>query len=277
MKLIKFFVALIVILSLCFLSLAEKRKPRKSMKELTDRNSPSYVPYPYPKNKKEIFEDMKYFFVDLTAGAFASFVGEPPITDIITSDLFGPGPSYKIGKIVKVRNRISKMPDDFSWLVYIIDTEGDAVMRITVAASGLVLDAGAVDKKKLPKYPEKTRKKMERLMKVLDEKDVRKNLSDTLDYQIKDKDIKKLERVGFKSKIGDILYPMWEFTLKDGSVYYYSESRDMTFEIERRISWKKKNKFRTPIRDIVSLHDFIPDTISDELLTLKPASKRKKQ
>jgi hypothetical protein len=31
------------------------------MKELTDPTSPSYVPYPYPKNREEIIADFKYY------------------------------------------------------------------------------------------------------------------------------------------------------------------------------------------------------------------------
>lgn len=278
MKLLKTIIIFIIVITFCFPLIAEKRKPRKSMKELTDPNSPSYVPFPYPKNKKELIADMKYYFIDLSEGATTSHIdGGTPINDIITKDLFGPNPTYKFGKIVTVKNRASYFPDDYLWLVYVLDSEGDAVMRIVVKASGLVMEDFAIDKTRLQDYPEHTRQSLTRLMKVLDEKDVKNNLSGILGRQIEEKDIKKLDRMGFKSKVGDFLCPLWQFTLKDGSVYIYSEKRNMVYEIDKKITWKKMNKHVRPtIRDLVSHNDYLPDTISDELVTLKPVKKKKK-
>lgn len=275
MRSLKIIVILFVILTLFFPVTAEKRKPRKSIKELSDPNSPSYVPYPYPKNRNELIADIKYFYVDVSGGAYSFYIGGTPIDKIITSDLFSSSSTYKIGKIVKVKNRMSYLPDDYAWLIYVNDQEGDAVMRIMVRASGIVMGNWAIDKSEFPQLPERTRKAQKRMLKVLEEEDVKKILSEVLNDQLEDKDIKKIERVGYKSGIGDILTPSWKFTMKDGSVYYYSENRDMVYEIDERISWKKKDKLRPPIRNKVTHCDYLPDTISDELLTLKPASKRK--
>lgn len=278
MKLFKLIITLIIFLSLCLPSLAEKRKPRLSMKELTDRNSPTYVPYPYPKNKKELLADIKYYYIDMTAGASSSYVGKTPISKIIIADLFGPNSNYKVGKIFKVKNRIAEFPDEYLWLVYIMDSDNDAVMNISVMECGLVIGGGAINKKALFTYPEETRKKLKKAMKVKEKKDVKKFLSDFLGNQIEDKDIKKIERVAYLSTLGSFNSPMWEFTMKDGIVYYYSEKRDMVYEIDERIPWKKiSKKGRQSIRDFVSHRDYLPDTISDELLTLKRAKKRKKQ
>jgi hypothetical protein len=255
---------------------AEKRRPRKSMKELTNPNSPSYVPCPYPKNRKEIIRNIKYYYVDLTKDAKSFFIGGVPVSKRITTDLFSPYPNYKIGKIVKVKNRSSKLPDDHTWLVYVMDAEDDAVMRIVVFASGLVYGGGAVDKNELINYPSSTRDKLKRLMKVKHETDVKKHLSESLGRHVDDHEIKKLERVGFFATIGDFQCPLWEFTMKDGTIYYYSEDRDIVYRVDKKLSWKKDKKGRRPaIRDFLSHRDYFPDTINDELVSLKPLPRKK--
>lgn len=277
MKYFKYIIIFLVILSMCIFIFPEKRKPRLSMKELTDRNLPTYVPYPYPKNKKEILDDIKYYYIELTNKANFSHTGKTPINKTITANLFGPKPVYRVGKILKVKNRISDFPEEYSWLVYIMDSDNDAVMKIAVMASGLVIGGSAIDKEQLPTYSAKTRESLKKVMKVKEVKDVKKILSTFLGSKIEDKDIKNIERVAYLSTIGDFHSPLWEFTMKDGSMYYYSEKRDTVYEIDQRIPWKKMSKKnRQPIHELVSHRDYFPDTISDELVTLKPASNKKK-
>jgi hypothetical protein len=276
MKTLKCTAFMLIIALLCFPVSAEKRKPKKTMKELTDPNSPSYVPYPYPKNRKEIIEDIRYYCVDLNVGTKSAFVGEVPIVVKIEEDLFSSNSKYKIGKIVKVKNRSSYLSEEFCWLVYVMDDEGDAVLRFELEASGIVMGSGAIDKNNYSKYSPDLVKRFKRLSKVLEEKNVKKFLSDSLGIPVDDK-IKKMVRMGVDAAIGDITFPMWEITMKDGTVYYYSEIRDEVYEIEDRLPYNRDKNGLWPSRKAKVPHwNFFPDTINDELVVLKPVSKNKK-
>jgi len=54
----KYLSIIFLILSLTQIVMAEKRIKPKSMQELTDPSSPSFVPYPYPKTNEEIIADI---------------------------------------------------------------------------------------------------------------------------------------------------------------------------------------------------------------------------
>ncbi len=61
MKCTKLIILLVLIGLISFPLAGEKRMARTPMKELTCRNSLSYVPFPYPKNRREILADFKYY------------------------------------------------------------------------------------------------------------------------------------------------------------------------------------------------------------------------
>jgi hypothetical protein len=269
MNALKLMVIFLLISLLCLPASAEKRIPRKSMKELSDPGSPSYVPYPYPKNRAEIIEDMKYYYSDVFDESQDSFGGVISITDKIIFDLFKKNSKYKIGEIVKVKNREETLPDDYSWLVYILDEKGDAIMRVSLMASGLAMESGAIDKNEFYKYPPKTIEFQKRLLKVLTEKKVKESLSSALGYPVDDKLFKKMERIGFFTTVGSFNTPLWEITMTDGTIYYYSEIRDMIYSIIEKIPWKKDNRgFRPDKRSLVPRKNYLPDTLNDELVVL---------
>ena len=272
MKALKIIILLLVILVLFLPSYSEKRAPRKSMKELTDPESPSYVPYPYPKTREEIIADIKYFYDDSSDSTKYSFVGGIPIDRRIYMSLFTPNSKYKFGEIVKVKNREASLPDDYTWLIYVMDLDGDAVMRIYLRASGLVMGSGAIDKNEFYKYPERTKKFQQRLLKVLKEKDVKKFLSQSLGFVVDDNQINKIERIGFDSTIGDYQTPLWEITMKDKTIYYYSEIRNTVYKISEKVSWEKNKWGLRPDRNaMVPLNAcYLPDTLNDELVVLEP-------
>ena len=274
MKALKIIMLFLVIMVLFLPSYPEKRAPRKTMKELTDPNSPSYVPYPYPKTREEIIADIKYYYDDASDSTKYSFVGDVPIDHIICMSLCKSDSNYKFGKIVKVKNRQARLPDNYTWLVYVMDSEGDAVMRIYLRASGLVMGGGAIDKNEFYKYPEKTKKMQQRLLKVLKEKEVKTFFSQSLGFVVDETKIKKLERIGLYSPISRYHVPLWEITMKDKTVYYYSEAEDMVYKIREKIPWKKdKNGLRPDKRAMVPLNTrYLPDTLNDELVVLEPVS-----
>ncbi|MCU0289523.1 MAG: hypothetical protein MUF15_24405 [Acidobacteria bacterium] len=91
-----------------------------SIKELTDPNSPSYVPCPYPKTREEIIADFKYYtenFCGKKDGYKESSIHSyESNTDKISMNIFKPEAEYKIGEIFKLGNRIPGFADDYIWL-----------------------------------------------------------------------------------------------------------------------------------------------------------------
>lgn len=58
--------------------------------------------------------------------------------------------------------------------------------------------------------------------------------------------------------------------MKDGTIYYYSEVRDMIYCVSERKSWKKdKNGIRPARMYMVSHQNYLPDTLNDELVVLE--------
>jgi hypothetical protein len=269
-------IAILIILFILPAS-ATKRRERESMAQLTDSDSPYYVPFPYPKNRTELIADIKYYYIDLTKNAKSAFIGGTPPHKIITKDLFSPNPKYKIGKIVKVKNNIDYLPDDYYWLVYVMDSQGDAVMRIAMQASGLGLMGSTIDKNEFMWLSEESKKSVIKSMKVLEEKDIKKYLSESLEDTAIDGKIKKIERLGIKGKIGDFTSPLWQIIMKDGAIYYYSERQDQVYSISEERSWKKDNRGlrKRPALDWENPWDFIPDRINDKLIILKRLPKKK--
>jgi hypothetical protein len=280
MKATKYIAVLILIFSICFPAYGEKRVKPKPMKELTEPKSPSFVPYPYPKNREEIIADLKHYVEKYCNDTESVWIGEVPSTEIVLKNLLEPSSIYKIGKIIKVKNRSHKESHDYSWLIYIMDLEGKVIMRAALDAYGLYIMGGALREQDLESVPNpKDREKLKRSWKLLTDEDIRNILSDSLGRSIGDHEIKKMSRVAYYSKLGDFLCPLWEIEMADGKIYYYSMNGDMIYNIEKKISWKKYNNgYRTPPGLLLEPNqDYLPDTINDELVVLKAHPRGKKQ
>jgi hypothetical protein len=278
MKIFKCIIISVLIIVLVLPASAAKRRKGESMVELTDPDSPSYVPFPYPKTRAELIADIKYYYVDLTENAESAFVGGMPLSKKISVDMFKPDTKYKIGKIVKVKNIIDFLPDDYYWLIYVMDQEGDAVMRISMQASGLGLSGCAIDKNEFSKYSEKRKQSQKRKLKVLEEKNIIKALTDALGDVVEEGKIKKIERLGLFGRIAGFTTPLWQIFMKSGTIYYYSERRDMVYCVTEKRSWEKDYRgfFPKPALDWKHPWDFIPDRINDKLILLKRIPKKNK-
>ena len=279
MRSTKYIIALFLIFLLCFPVTGGERPKPKSMKELTDPNSPFYVPIPYPKKRAEIITDLKYFIEqDKNAeGVKEAYVeGYIPLTESILHNLVEPDTVYRIGKIFKVKNRFDRVADKYTWLIMIMDQDGKSAMRIAMLSSGLMSMCGAIGKNDLESASPKHRKKLERLQKVIEDEDIKNILSESLGRFISDNEIKKMERVAYPSTMGDFLTPVWEIKMSDGTLYYYIEIEDMVYSIDKKIPWKKTEKGYRPSKlSLVPHNDFLPDSISDELIILKKIPRKK--
>ncbi len=269
----KYIVVLLLIIVFSLQLSGEERKKPLSMKELTDPKSPSYVPYPYPKKRAEIIADFKYYcekFCGETNGYKGAFArGYENITDKISLNLLEPHPEYQIGEIFKVKNRIAGFADDYTWLILVMDRNGQIVMRVALHASGLMIGAGAIGEQDKTTASPEERQNFTRLRKLFTEKDVKNALSESIGSTFTGNEIKKMERVAYPSAMGDYLHPVWEITMADGTIYYYIEIDDMIFGIDKKIPWKKNNQGYRPSALSLAPHwDYLPDMIDDELVIL---------
>lgn len=280
MKSLKFIVVLFLVLLFSLPVTGDKRPNKKSMKELTDPDSPSYVPYPYPKNRKEIIADLRYYVeyhCGDVKGMKKSYVkGFYPVTQTIFHNLMGPNPDYEVGKIIKVKNRMEFLSDDYYWLIPIMDREGNIAMLSSMLASGLMAVSGANTKEDIETASPQQRYHMKRQQKPLTDEKVKSILSESLGYSIEDHEIIKMERVAYPGTIGAFLHPVWEIKMTGNRLYYYSDSRDTVYSVEKRLQWKKNsNGFRKARREMASHRDYLPDMLNDEFVILKKIPRKK--
>jgi hypothetical protein len=277
MNTIKSIIGLILVLCLFQAALAEKRVKPLPMKDLTDPSSPSYVPYPYPKNRVEIIEDLKYaikIHCSYNPGAYSE--GKIPNIDKILLQVSEEHPNYEIHEIVKVKNRNCLKAHDYDWLIIIRGVNGEIAARVILTASGLF--ASALDTTDVVKRDEKILPNSPRGLHVfIREQDVLDCLSESTLGKVDKNEIKKMERVVMPSRLGYSLTPTWEIKFKNGKTYYFSQTWDTIYEAVDKKSWKKDKKGHR--KDIFSLiprtSDFLPDSINDEIIVLKKIKKQK--
>ena len=271
----KHLIVMFLVLGLFNVNFAEKRPKPKSMKELTDQQSPSYVPYPYPKKRGEIIADLEYAINKLLALSEGHYIdGNTPTIKKILLQLLEKNSEYKIGEITKVKNRSSRMAHDYTWLIFIMDENNEIAARVSMRATGLFGSAAAsghgtgmsgnsFSSGKGPKFS-KT------------DEEVLNILSGVTGRTVTKSKVKHMERVAFQSTLGDLLAPMWEIKLHDNTLYYYSIKRDTVYVLKEKIPWKKnKNGIRMNVKYLVpNSDDFVPDTVNDEILVLKKLKRK---
>lgn len=132
MNKMKYLIIFILVLCVLQMTFAEKRAKPLPLKVLKDPSSPNYVPYPYPKNKKELIEDMKYAIKKMylpREDIHSVIEGTLPPSHTILPNLLEKKPVYKIGKIMKVKNLLSGHPYDYYWHIIILN-EDDTIAAI---------------------------------------------------------------------------------------------------------------------------------------------------
>jgi hypothetical protein len=281
MKCTKILAAAFLIFSFCLPIAGEKRAAPKSMKELTDSKSRYYVPYPYPKNRKEIIANL-YYFIEKRCKLrthLTSIDQRVPLADSLLVELLKLKPIYKVGKIFKVKNRNADLTHDYIWLVLVMDRHNEIVVRAAMATSGVMVSYSPVGFASYERAVHGGCINLDRILKPQTVDDVKRFLSDSLGYTVKNHEVKKIERVAYtSSRLGNLLVPVWEIKMADGSIFYYSECRDAVYSIDKKIHYKEDNSGKTPYL-LVSRHglDYLIDTIDDVgILLNKMPRKRSK-
>ncbi len=145
---------------------ASKKPPPFSLKVLTDPDSPSFVPFPYPKTDFEIIEDFKYG-VKILFGSKEKIMAALKRGDFdyvnLGRNLFGDNPSWKVARIIKIKDLIERSPNLHYFILKIVDEKGAVVATGALADCGLwmgVMHCSEPNKFK----PYKTKKQVKELV-----------------------------------------------------------------------------------------------------------------
>jgi len=263
----KSFIFILMIAFLIQSVLAEKRVKPKTIEELTNTASPSFVPFPYPESQAEIIADIEYAFKKFNAeGKSEIFLkNKIPPAKQFELDFSNENSNYKIGKITKVKNISPGFSEDYYWLVIVLNKNNSIAARIVVHANGLWGQTSFYSSEVKPQF-------------IMSDQDVVSKLVQATGKNIEKKDIKKIERIAFPSVLGYLLMPTWEITLKDKSIYYYSFSKDAVYCIDKRIPWTKDNKGNRPDwRQLVPNMNFALNEIDDTIILFKKVKSKGKK
>jgi hypothetical protein len=145
---------------------ASKKPPPFSLKVLTDPDSPSFVPFPYPKTDVEIIEDFKYG-VKILFGSKENIKAALARGDDdhvnLALNLFGDDPSWKVARIIKVKDLIERSPNLHYFILPIVNEKGVVVAIGALADCGLWMGVECcLEGKKFKRY--KTKKQVKELV-----------------------------------------------------------------------------------------------------------------
>jgi hypothetical protein len=267
MKINKIIIIISLVLILAIPMTAKKRRSPHSIDELTNPESPSYVPYPYPKNRKEVIYDLIYGIKKTSIPHEGSFVaGRIPESEKILLNLLEANSIYEVGKIFRMKNLSSGNAHDFSWFIFIADQSGENVYRVYLNANGLLGGGGPIK----PEHRAGFNKSKKGVLTIL---------SESIDIPVKDLKTKRIDRMAFGAgSIGDKFSPTWEIEMKDGKKYYYSIMKDMIYAIDEKRERKlDKNGRHGPWLHLVNygVEEFVFDDLEDKIIILKKIKRKK--
>lgn len=235
---------------------AEKKKPPQlPLKELTNPNSPSYVPYPYPKTDFEIIEDFRYavkIHFSLKEGKRTSIINGYPDYSKLMLDLLGDKPILEVTEIIKVKDLVETSPSDYYFLLQIVNKEGEVLAVGSIEECGLMAGVTFYSKKNKFK-PFKTEKKVkEMLYNALNHTNI---------------EINEIERIALHSTVCSPYAPL--FKIKSSKGTFFVDHNDNVYSIESEIPWSKKNGYPDPEHKRI----LILDSLNEKALFLKKVNK----
>jgi hypothetical protein len=208
----------------CWTMQAEEkdRLPRGlSINDLTDPKSPSYIPIPFPKTKAGITEDLMYQLSKLYSQE-DSWEIRSRSTKNLLYELVQENPDVKIVDIIKIKNRMSAFPSEYSYVIIIKDTKNRFISRLGMRACGMI----ACWQNPSERNPGR---------KLLKDEEVLERLSKYHKAASKKENVKKIDRVAYDITYAPPSHPVYEITMNDGSTYFVNH-RDHVF---KKISEKK--------------------------------------
>jgi len=268
----------IIIIALLSLMLAipasaKKRAKPRDIKEFTNPKSLSYVPYPYPKNRREITANLEHYVKKFCSADESTYKGGMPPTEIVFRKLIEPESGYRVGEIVKVKNYNAQVPADYNWLVIIDDSDGLPAMRVGMYATGEIGGAWSTN---VASYGNFNKKFLEGLSiyhrKLPTPKQIQKKLKNHHRFQGKQIEFKKTEITNCYCRIASLLSPAWELETTDGT-YYYNHDRDELYRVESRLPLYTETE--SDIKQAKATYKsvrgklFFYDSVNDQLIVLE--------
>jgi len=206
MKIIKFLFVILLALTFSQYMEAEKRHPKLSMEDLSNPDSPSYVLVPFPKNREEIVANlMDYIRRYYSRGNRFSYSTGNEID--LMRELIKENSTVNIGEIVKVKNKISGMSSDYSYLIMLHSADGQYTSRIAMAADGLLIGGIRASKEN----PVKKLKSNEQILELLNA---------ALKKSGKSHKPKKIQWMTFDPAFASPYRPAMEVSTDSGETFY---------------------------------------------------------
>lgn len=187
-----------------------RNKSILTMNDLADTSSPSFVPYPNPKTKDQIIEDLRQgiekVFANKNAFEYSMDKTQNPLQVFLQKNS-----SMSVQKIVKVENRIVEMSDAFSYLIILFDKKTKDYARVSMTTDGL-LQSFAVGSQRAVVKPLKSDNEIIALL--------------TTNTAIRSSEISNVDLMAFGVIYASSVCPIYRITLKDGSIYFidYNEN-----------------------------------------------------
>jgi hypothetical protein len=249
---------LVILLAMCWGSGLEAEKripPQVSLDDLSDPSSPSYVPNPYPKTNGEIIENLEYQISKM----YSKDRWEYSLTKTkdLLPELIKENPGARIEEIAKVKNRISLMADNYSYLIIITDLKGKYVARVAMKANGLLVSGTDPS----DEDPGTKLKKFHQVLKKMEK-------------YFKKEEVKSIELMAFGLDFGSRTHPLFEITLENGTVYYYDHQGNGYLKASQKILNGKSQEERMMAvnmerRNLKRGERYIYDMLNDSFMILK--------
>jgi hypothetical protein len=248
-----------------------ERVPKVPMEQLTNPNSPSYVPIPYPKTDEEVIEDVKYIIKEMAPKNVQTVkIGtEVHPREEIMNELLKKNSKYKYGRVIKVKTRSCIFQHEYAFLIEIIDEKKFVRGVVCLETSGLWAGSGF---SKHPLEPIKT------------VNEVRDYISSRFGDHLRKSEILKIEMVVYYlSLFSNYNSPAWEIETTKGSyllsckldLYKYKEKMSIRMLLNpkyRRAATKESIiNIREEMKEFSRKHKHLVlmDTLNDELIALE--------
>lgn len=240
---------------------ASKKPPPFSLKALTDPDSTSFVPIPYPKTDVEIIEDFKYA-VKILFGSKEKIKAARARGDAdhinYAHNLFGDNPSWKVARIIKVKDLIERSPNLHYFILQIVN-EKDTVVAITALADcGLWMGVSFISEGSKFK-PYKTKKQIKELVHRAHGHFI---------------EINEMERIKVSSPVvgGSIFSPLWKVKTHLGILFVlrnFLDYSDDVYQVDAEVACVKG----PPLADFLRHRTVIHDPLNDKMYFLRKIEK----
>ncbi|MFW9880783.1 MAG: hypothetical protein ACFFG0_47585 [Candidatus Thorarchaeota archaeon] len=271
MKQVRYVFFAFILFTLSILIYSTERVPKVPMEQLTNPNSPSYVPIPYPKTDEEVIEDVKYIIKRMAPKKMQTVKAGTEVhpREEIMNELLKKNSKYKYGRVIKVKTRSRIFRHENAFLIEIIDEKKFVRGVVCLEASGLWKGSG------FSKYP------LEPIKTIAE---VRDYISSRFGDHIRKSEILKMEMVlYFLSRFSKYSRPAWEIKTTKGSyllsnklnLYKYKEKISIRILLnpKYRLAATKESivNIREEMKEFSRKHDHLVlmDTLNDELIGLE--------